>query len=87
MGSCRKKGVRQKLPKRSSKKPPPPTIKIEGQGVFRVPTMRNPLKPNRHRTLLARDRGFSENSMQRRGRIPGLAKEWDVDRYGTITNL
>jgi len=86
MGSCRKKGLCQKLPKRSSKKPPPMLILVEGRGVFRVPTMRNPNKPNRHRTFLARDRGFSEMSMQRRRKIPGLSKEWDVDRYGTIFN-
>ena len=87
MGSCRKKGILNKLPKRSSKKPPPPTITIEGKGIFRVPTMRDPNMPNRHRTFLARDRGFSEISMQRRRSVPGIAKEWDVDQYGTIFNI
>lgn len=87
MGSCRKQGDNLKPPKRLSRKPKPPTIKIEGKGTFRVPTMRNPNKPNRHRTFLARDRGFSEMSMQRRRTIPGIAKQWGVDRYGTIKNL
>lgn len=91
MGSCKASGKVVKLGDRRKKRRDiirqMIDMKLEKEGRMRKPKLRSKTKPNRHRLVPMKARGFHELSLQMRMQIPGIHKRYKVDGNGTITNL
>lgn len=91
MGSCRASGkvvkFGDRLRKRNETLREIMDIKLKSEGRMKKPKLRSQNKPNKHRIVPVKARGFHEDSFQMSMKRIGIHKRYKVDKEGTITRL